>query len=154
MNDLHTTLLQMLAGNSGVDATAQLHEAVRTRLAQRPPNDPLRAAVLRMLPPPGAKAESPLPAPQALLRAARDALMALQSRTTVLASALGACAECWGTEAGCPVCHGNGRPGWTSPDPASFEAWVAPAVAAMARDAARLTRPRNPWEEAPPDERT
>jgi len=45
----------------------------------------------------------------------------------VLAAALGAC-ECWGLEADCDLCQGQGSAGWTQPDPELFEEFVRPAT--------------------------
>ena len=45
----------------------------------------------------------------------------------VLAAALGAC-ECWGLEADCDLCQGQGSSGWTQPDPELFEEFVRPAI--------------------------
>jgi hypothetical protein len=131
MSDPAATLRQLLANRLGGDPAAKLQEAVRARLESRPPGDPLRQVLTQMLAP---KAAAPSRADEAtvLLRAAREALNTLQSRDTTLAAALGACADCWGTNPGCPRCAGLGRPGWTTPDPASFATWVAPAVTAMA----------------------
>lgn len=135
MDDLRATLMQMLTGRANGDAQAQLHKAVLARLNQRPVGDPMRDVIGRML-----AEHSPMPRqrqldPQALLRAARDALAVLQARQAVLAAALGACADCLGTETGCSQCNGLGKPGWHTPDPAAFAAWVAPAIAATRQPA-------------------
>ncbi len=52
----------------------------------------------------------------------------LRRRNDLLASALGACYLCWGGDAGCPVCEGNGRPGSEPPDRPLFREYVTPAV--------------------------
>ncbi len=49
-----------------------------------------------------------------------------------LAGALGACRECWGADPGCSSCGGDGHPGFFPPDRLAFEAFVLPAVRAMA----------------------
>lgn len=46
-------------------------------------------------------------------------------RNAFLAGALGAC-ECWGEDPACRVCDGEGQAGLFEPDPAAFEAIVAP----------------------------
>jgi hypothetical protein len=46
---------------------------------------------------------------------------------TLLAAALGACG-CWGLEADCDLCRGQGSAGWTQPDPELFEEFVRPAI--------------------------
>jgi hypothetical protein len=48
-------------------------------------------------------------------------------RTVCLAAALGAC-DCWGSAAECPICQGEGNPGWMLPDRTMFETYVQPAV--------------------------
>lgn len=48
----------------------------------------------------------------------------------LLATALGAC-ECWGLQAECPVCAGEGRSGWLLPDHELFEELIRPAVVRM-----------------------
>jgi hypothetical protein len=45
----------------------------------------------------------------------------------LLAAALGAC-ECWGLQASCDLCQGQGSAGWTQPDPELFEEFVRPAI--------------------------
>jgi hypothetical protein len=135
MDDLRSRLMQMLAGRGGGDASAQLQEVLLARLNQRPPGDPLRDVVAQMLKQRGAPASKPQTDPHVLLRAARDALNAMQSRNAIIAAALGACRECWGEELECPECKGAGGPGWIAPDPTAFETWVAPAIRAVARGA-------------------
>ena len=54
----------------------------------------------------------------------------------LLAAALGAC-ECWGLQANCDLCHGQGSSGWTQPDPELFEEFVKPAIARTVRHPAR-----------------
>lgn len=56
----------------------------------------------------------------------------LAERNSALAGALGAC-DCWGGQAGCAVCHGAGRPGWTLPDMRLFSYFVRPAINALRR---------------------
>jgi len=55
----------------------------------------------------------------------------ISNRNTLLAAALGACNNCWGTRADCPVCDGAGTPGWVLPDPQLFASYVHPAVRAF-----------------------
>jgi hypothetical protein len=61
------------------------------------------------------------------------ALMA--QRNALLAGALGAC-ECWGADADCDTCEGQGAPGFFEPVPAAFEAMVVPLLRAR-RDLVR-----------------
>ena len=49
----------------------------------------------------------------------------------MLACALGACPDCWGTIADCADCGGEGKPGWQSPDPDCFRHFVQPVVERM-----------------------
>ena len=143
VDDLRATLVQMLSGRMGGDASShlpgdassRLQEALLARINQRPAGDPLRDVLGQMLAQRQPAAGNPRADPQTLLRAARDALNALQERDAAIAAALGACAECWGAEAGCPQCNGLGRPGWAAPDPVAFATWVAPAMRAMAQSA-------------------
>lgn len=51
----------------------------------------------------------------------------LNARNAFLAHALGAC-DCWGADARCDRCHGDGVPGWSEPSPAAFDALVVPLV--------------------------
>ncbi|MEU8365253.1 hypothetical protein AB0C27_55485 [Nonomuraea sp. NPDC048882] len=55
------------------------------------------------------------------------AYQALVDRNVLLAAALGAC-ECWGEDAGCPGCGGEGAAGWVPPDPELYAEYVVPAV--------------------------
>jgi hypothetical protein len=51
----------------------------------------------------------------------------LVERNIALASALGAC-DCWGESPRCPICDGEGRPGWLPPDRQLFATYVSPVV--------------------------
>lgn len=51
---------------------------------------------------------------------------ALRRRNAALAAALGACPRCWGEEAGCPTCAGEGVPGSAPPHPLHYQHYVAP----------------------------
>jgi hypothetical protein len=51
----------------------------------------------------------------------------LIERNIALASALGAC-DCWGDNADCPICDGEGRPGWLPPDHQYFSTYVLPVL--------------------------
>jgi hypothetical protein len=62
---------------------------------------------------------------QQRLRRIQQAMQAHGRRNAFLAGALGAC-ECWGEDRACPDCRGQGRAGFFEPDPAAFEAIVAP----------------------------
>jgi hypothetical protein len=68
---------------------------------------------------------------------------ALVDRSVLLAAALGAC-DCWGEDAGCPGCGGQGSAGWVPPDPELYAEYVAPAV--------RRTSPEGPPADAGPAE--
>lgn len=56
----------------------------------------------------------------------------------LLAAALGAC-ECWGSQADCGLCQGQGSAGWIRPEPELFEEFVRPAIDRLAgfRDRSR-----------------
>jgi hypothetical protein len=47
--------------------------------------------------------------------------------SVLLAGALGAC-DCWGLDATCRWCHGEGSSGWEEPDVDLFQLFVGPAV--------------------------
>jgi hypothetical protein len=55
-----------------------------------------------------------------------------------LAAALGAC-ECWGLQADCAQCRGEGSSGWTEPVPELFDEFVRPAITRLPS-----ARPGNP----------
>jgi hypothetical protein len=131
MSDLRSTLVQMLAGGANGDAMARVQSALMSRINQRPPGDPLRDALSQMLARNQPAARNPVPDPQILLRAARDALNLLQAHHATLASALGACPDCWGTEPVCARCDGSGGPGWVVPDQTAFATWIVPAIRSM-----------------------
>jgi len=57
----------------------------------------------------------------------------LSERNFVLAAALGAC-TCWGEDAACAFCDGQGSAAWMSPDPELFDVYVRPAVDRMTAD--------------------
>jgi hypothetical protein len=67
--------------------------------------------------------------------------VALLDRDCTLAAALGAC-ECWGEYVDCPVCDGDGGPGWLVPDPRLFARYVHPAVRAVTGRPAPRRAPR------------
>ena len=58
----------------------------------------------------------------------RAELDQLREVNDALAAALGACYLCWGKDAGCPVCHGTGRPGSAMPDKQLFAQFVVPTL--------------------------
>lgn len=60
----------------------------------------------------------------ATVRGQRDAALQLLRR---LATRLGCCPDCWGTEAACPTCGGLGSPGYFEPD-AHLVDWLGPAL--------------------------
>jgi len=58
-------------------------------------------------------------------------LKRLKNITEILASALGACSECWGGRKSCSQCRGKGKPGAFRPDPEAYAYFVAPVVRKM-----------------------
>lgn len=60
-------------------------------------------------------------------------------RNAFVAGALGAC-ECWGADASCARCGGEGMPGWFEPVPRAFEALVVP-LATRRPDVIQALRP-------------
>ncbi|MDP5307005.1 hypothetical protein [Paracoccus spongiarum] len=76
---------------------------------------------------------SPLPGPDrptwaAFRRLERENQM-LVDHAEMLACALGACPNCWGTIEDCEDCGGVGRPGAFAPDRACFDRFVLPVIA-------------------------
>lgn len=65
-----------------------------------------------------------------------------------LAASLGACPSCWGADAECRRCEGDGRPGAFAPDRDLFAAWVGPALrrlqAGMEQDSSKQQRTSTP----------
>lgn len=57
----------------------------------------------------------------------------LRQANDTVAAALGACPYCWGGDIECPVCRGQGRPGFAPPDAGLFEELVVPAIQRRAR---------------------
>jgi hypothetical protein len=94
---------------------------------------------LGSVPPPGPVAEDP-------------ALPFLDVRMTDVARALGACTLCFGDLPDCPVCRGEGSPGWSIPEPHLFGALVLPALRRLESEelrraqgtARRFSSPRPP----------
>jgi hypothetical protein len=139
-DDIRDTISQILAGQAPSNAATQLRSALLARLGQRSGDDPLRAALVRMISPTEAQSAGAQERGASvgthdqmrqLLHAARDELNRLQALNSTLAAALGACVECWGADARCACCGGLGRPGWTRPDSAGFAMWVEPAIKGM-----------------------
>jgi NAD(P)H-dependent FMN reductase len=69
---------------------------------------------------------------QETLRRVHEHLEHMRDRNELLASALGACARCWGGDPRCAVCSGKGRSGSVAPNPALFAKFVLPALRKMA----------------------
>ena len=55
-------------------------------------------------------------------------LALLRERNDLFAAAVGACCLCWGQDLGCRSCRGRGGPGFSMPDEALFQEYVAPAI--------------------------
>jgi hypothetical protein len=64
-----------------------------------------------------------------------DATVSSFQRVADLAGALGACRLCLGESLDCPLCAGDGSPGWSVPDPELFEAIVVPALRRLQSEA-------------------
>lgn len=63
-----------------------------------------------------------------------EAYEAQKDHMSMIACSLGACPECWGHDADCTQCAGQGRPGAFLPDERCFERFVLPAVERILRD--------------------
>jgi hypothetical protein len=55
----------------------------------------------------------------------------LRKWNVVLSDALGSCSSCWGEDANCPLCNGNGQPGWRSINKRLFNSYVLPCLEKM-----------------------
>lgn len=77
--------------------------------------------------------EAPLPGPDRPTWAAFQRLerenQLLIDHAEMLACALGACPNCWGTIADCEDCGGVGAPGAFAPDRSCFDHFVLPVIA-------------------------
>ncbi len=77
-------------------------------------------------------------------------LEVLRDRNDSLAEALGACYLCWGQDVQCPVCLGNGQPGYFEPDRELFAQLIKPAASRFqkregaVRRTSKKTNPRLP----------
>jgi hypothetical protein len=80
-------------------------------------------------------------------RLLRGELEELREWNEALASALGACARCWGEDPSCPGCQGSGSPGANVPNRPLFTAFVVPAVRRV--QAAQLKEKAQRREEVP-----
>lgn len=67
----------------------------------------------------------------------------LVERNSVLAAAVGAC-DCWGEQADCPFCDGEGSAGWVRPDKQLFARYVYPAVRALSISGMTASDARQP----------
>lgn len=56
----------------------------------------------------------------------------LTDHAEMMACALGACPNCWGTIPDCEDCEGTGKPGAFNPDPECFAHFVQPVIDRMA----------------------
>jgi hypothetical protein len=91
------------------------------------------------------------------LRRIQRVIQAHVRRNAFLAGALGACV-CWGENARCRACGGEGRAGFFEPDPAAFAAIVAPLFEDRRElveeylesrlDTARAERGHSEWRQA------
>ncbi len=156
MQDLRSTLMQVLAARMGRGPVPDLNAALLAHLGEGTDQDAVRAVVERLLQQStganqaraqeGVGTEDSLGRLRWLLGAAREQMELLQARSDGLASALGACGLCWGNDPVCMQCAGRGRPGWTRPDPAAFALWIEPALQKMtfSRSGTQKRPPGNP----------
>lgn len=98
-------------------------------------NEPVRRALeaLGAATPGRSGSESPLPGPDrptwAAFRRIERENQLLIDHAEMLACALGACPNCWGTIADCDECGGTGKPGAYAPDRTCFDHFVLPVIA-------------------------
>jgi hypothetical protein len=137
-----------------------------------PGTDPLRELLqqvgegdprLRLLAPliqARAAAPPPTPAPRAptveemehRLARLREAYLELREQYLRVATALGACARCWGEDPLCRDCGGAGTSGFFAPDHELFLCYVVPAVRRAQAQARTTPRaPRAHQAEAQPE---
>ena len=97
-------------------------------------NEPVRRALetLNMAHHGRSGTEAPLPGPDrptwaAFHRLARENQLLLD-HAEMLACALGACPNCWGTIHDCDECGGVGKPGAFNPDRKCFDHFVLPVI--------------------------
>lgn len=62
-----------------------------------------------------------------------EELRTLRARNDSLAAALGACHRCWGDDAVCEACRGEGAPGSYPPHLRLFDLWVTPVLREIRR---------------------
>ncbi|WP_299842033.1 hypothetical protein [uncultured Paracoccus sp.] len=67
------------------------------------------------------------PAPTEVERLRRENAL-LTHHAEILAGAVGACGNCWGTIPDCEECGGIGRPGALQPDREAFDRYVLPVL--------------------------
>jgi hypothetical protein len=63
----------------------------------------------------------------------RAELEDLRRRNEIFAAAVGACEVCWGDDPACPICGGEGRPGWAEPSRGLFAEVAGPALRRLRR---------------------
>lgn len=63
-----------------------------------------------------------------IARRLRDDFEEVNDKLLDFANALGACHECWGTENRCPICRGEGQPGYFKLDRELFDQLISPAL--------------------------
>jgi hypothetical protein len=144
MADTH----ELAASLAGVQSPADLRQALQAMLLQRLSQDanlagiaPLLQSRLTTPPPAGAPAAADAHPPEPLeaspaVQALNQAVAAtaaeerrLRGLLAELATAIGACTACLGSDPACAACSGLGGPGFAQPDQDAFARWVEPAVA-------------------------
>lgn len=65
----------------------------------------------------------------------------LRQRLDILAAAVGACPYCWGEDAMCSCCCGQGGPGYLLPDRDAFNGYIMPAVRSIRKLSHRTVSP-------------
>jgi hypothetical protein len=138
---------------TGTQSPADLRQALQGMLLQRLSQDPSLAGVAPLLlsqfaPAPGGgepavadehrhEAAEPSPAVRRLheaVAAAATEERRLRGLLAELATALGACTSCLGSEPACAACSSLGKPGFAEPNEEAFAQWVGPALARRDHD--------------------
>ncbi len=58
----------------------------------------------------------------------KDNYEMLLGQVDEMASATGACPECWGEDGACKYCRGRGKPGYYLPDQQLFDTYIRPVI--------------------------
>lgn len=135
---MHGALFEQVAARAGV-APGQAPADLLAQLAQQDPRMALLAGLLAQRntevsdadlddePAPGRRDDT-VARVRRRVRDLCEQVSSLRARNDAFAAAVGACSVCWGENAGCLLCGGDGTAGSMPVDPDGFLRYVAPAV--------------------------